>query len=106
MRWLMRIPRLAGIEIGEFRCHGLAEHDAARAPYHRGDRRIGFRLIAGIDRRAEFGWEVHRVHDVLDPDREPAQRLCCKLRTALLHRLTRAIEIEAHERADFGFART
>ena len=35
---------------------------------------IGFRAMAGIDRRAVFGREIDGVENVLDADRQPAQR--------------------------------
>ena len=56
--------------------------------------------MSGIDRRAILGWEIGRVVDVLDADREASQRQGRQLISAL----ARSLDIERHERADLGLA--
>ena len=71
----MRVRRLAGCEGGEFGGDRLAEHEAAGAAQQRDQGGIGLGPVAGIDRGAVLGRKVGGVENILDPDREPAQRL-------------------------------
>ena len=88
---------------GEFRGHGLADDDAAGAARQRHRRRIGARLKAGVNRRAVLGREIGGIENILEPDRQAAQRRCGELR--VFRRAARRNEIEHDEGADLLLAR-
>ncbi len=72
---VLHIPGIAGLgrlHVRELGGHGLAEQQPAGAADLRDQGRIGSRAVAGVDRRAVFGGEIHRIEDVLDADGKPA----------------------------------
>ena len=96
----MRIARAGWLKARELRGHGLADDHAASTAnecHHGG---IRSRTMSGVNRRAILGWEIGRVVDVLDADRQATQRQGRQPLSAL----TRSLDIERHERADLGVA--
>ena len=100
---VVRVAGLARIEMGELGGDGLAEQRAAGAADQRDQRGVDLRPVAGIDRRAVFGRHVGGVENVLERDRQAAQRLV--LEAGRLRRLARAVEVERDEGADSALAR-
>ena len=90
--------------MGELGGDGLAEQQAAGALDLHDQRRVRLRAVVGIDRRAVFGRHVGGVEDVLERDRQAAQRLVLERGVALLG-LARAVEIERDEGVDLRLAR-
>ena len=76
--------------------------DAAVAADQRHQRGIGLRAVAEIDRRAVFGRHVGGVENILQPDRQAAQRLV--LDAGRLRGRARAGEVERDEGADLALA--
>ena len=83
---------------------GLAEHQASRAPHHGDQRSIRARPVAGVERRTVLGREVGGVEDVLDADRQSAQRQGFEGSRVCFSLLLGGIDIECGESADLGFA--
>src|SRR5262245_35956535 len=96
----MWIARARGFETREFGAYGLADKDAAGAPSERDHRGVGLGTMPGIDRGAVFGREIGGVIDVLDADRQAAQRQRC----AGVGARAGGLDIKRHERADLGLA--
>ena len=69
-----RIERRRRIVRRKRRRRGLADDARTRLSQHRHHRRIRARLPAFIDRRAHFSRKVRRIDNVLDADRNAAQR--------------------------------
>ena len=71
---IARVARRAGVEGGELGGHGLARDHATGAARERHHRRVERRADARVDRRAAGGRPVDRRGEVLDPDRQTAER--------------------------------
>ena len=71
---IVGIARRCRIVGGKRRGRGLADDGGAGLfqEHHHG--RVRARLMAAIDRRAHFGGHISGVDDVLDADRDAAQR--------------------------------
>ena len=74
MAVIVRIERRRRIDGGERRGRGLADDGRARLLQHHHDGRIAARPKAPVDRRAHLGREIRGIDDVLDADRNAAQR--------------------------------
>jgi hypothetical protein len=98
----VRVAGFAGIEMGELGGHGFAEQRAAVSADQRHQRGIGLGAVSEINRRAVFGRHVGGVENVLQPDRQAAQRLV--LDAGRLRRRARAGQIERDERRDLALA--
>ena len=73
-RKIVRIARRRRIEGGKRGGRGLAGDGRAGRLQRHHDRRVGARLLATIDLRTHLGRQVGGVDDVLDADRDAAQR--------------------------------
>lgn len=63
----------AGLKIGEFGDHGLAEHDATGGPCEGHAGRIPDRTMPFVNWGTIGGRHIDRVHYVLDRDRKPPE---------------------------------
>ena len=102
---IMWVARLAGLLMRELGRHRLAENDAAGAAQHRHRRGIARRLMALVGGRAVFGRHICRVVDVLQSDREAAQRQRAQAPGVLARDRARLVDREIGERADILLAR-
>ena len=91
-----------GLERGELGGDGLAQDEPARALDQHDHRRVGLRLVAGIDRRAVRGGQFRRVEDVFHTDGKPAQR---QARVRLFGALPCRTSIRRGEGADVALVR-
>ena len=106
---IVRIARLARMEIGELRGHRLADDDGAGGAEPRHHLRVTARAAAGELRRAAFGRHVLGVEDILHRHRNAVQRPGrITGETMLVERARlrqRMVGIEADERAHLALDR-
>ncbi len=69
-----RVPRAAGMQVGQLGRHGLAHDHGARRPQARHRRRVLARHPARVVRRAVARGHPRHVDDVLDPDGQAVER--------------------------------
>ena len=100
---IVRIARHRRHHGGEFRGHGLADDDAAGAARQRHRGGVSAWLEAGIDRRAVLGREIGGIENVLEPDRQTAQRR--QRQFCIVRGLPRCHQVEHNEGADLLVAR-
>ncbi len=74
VRRVVRMNGGAGMAVGEFGRHCLAEDDPAGGADQRDAGGIGKGPVAAVDRRAVLGRHIDRVDHVLDPDRNSGQQ--------------------------------
>ena len=96
---VVRIARAGWLKARELRGHGLADDDTAGAANEGHHGGIRSRTMSGVNREP-LGWEIGRVVDVLDADRQATQRQGRQPLSAL----ARSLDIQRHERADLGVA--
>ncbi len=101
---MVRIARCGRIEKGERGRDRLADQKAARAADHRHERGVAGRPVSGIDRRAVGCRQVGGVEQILDADRQPAQRRGDQLSGGVLRAFARRLDVEHGEGADGALA--
>ena len=101
----VRVAGLAGMEMGEFGRHRLAEAYAACFLQERDRRRVARRDVAVIDRRSAAHWKPVCLDDVLDAEWNAMERTAGFLRVAQPRGHPRLLGGHMDPGLDPGFAR-